>query len=361
MPDSRTILITGGGTGGHVNPGLALAAELVARDASVRIVWVGTRGRVEETAVPKAGLPIEFIDVAFLKGRRGLALLGAAARLPGAGVQALKLLRKHKPVAVIGVGGFASGPMCAAAATFGIPTFVLEQNSVPGVTNRALARVADTVYASFESARGSFGNALVKTFGNPIRTALVKDAHRRRPARPPHVLVLGGSQGAKVLNENAPKLIAGLHAAGCRVNVTHSAGPDRAVDVAAAYEAAGVKATVLPYIDDMAAALSATDFVVTRAGATTVCELTAVGLPALFVPFAAAADDHQTHNALTVVEAGGGVMVSESDFAGDRPLRLLLPLLTHPEVLDRMASAAKRCGRPDAGPRIAADILEQIA
>lgn len=358
----RTIMITGGGTGGHVNPGLALAQALTSIDPDVDIVWVGTRGRVEEHAVPSAGIPIEFLDVAYLKGRRGPALFAAAAKLPRSGLQAMKLLKKYEPAAVIGVGGFAAGPMCAVAAVRRVPMFVLEQNSVPGVTNRTLARLADTVYATFEQSRSSFGNALVKTLGNPVRADIVENAHRRRPRHPLAILVIGGSQGAKVLNLETGPLVKTLQDAGVPVTVTHAAGPGREDEVTEAYAAAGFEAVqVVPYIDDMASAYSNADFVITRAGATTLCELTAVGIPALYVPFAAAADDHQTQNALAVVEAGGGVMNDEDGYRDGRAARLLAPLLKHPEVLDRMASAAKRCGRPDAATRIASDILEQIA
>lgn len=358
----RTVLITGGGTGGHVYPGLALAEALTHAAPDVDVVWVGTRGRVEETAVPRAGLPIEFIDVGFLKGTKGAARAKALLGLPMAGFSALRLLRRYRPVAVIGVGGFASGPVGAAAAATGTPLFVLEQNSVPGLTNRMLARVADTVYASFEAARVAFASGVVKTLGNPIRASLINDASRRRPGHPLRVLVLGGSQGARVLNECVPRVLAEVVTSGTTLEVLHGAGAGNAEAVAAAYAELELVADVRPYIDDMAAAYSNVDFVISRAGATTIAELTAVGLPAMYVPFAAAADDHQTTNARVVVEAGGAVMVSEEELRdGDRAVRVLTPLLRHAEVLDRMAGAARAIGRPDASSRIARDILEQIA
>lgn len=361
MAERRTILVTGGGTGGHVFPGLALAEALRREDASLDVVWVGTRGRVEETAVPAAGLPIEFVDVAFLKGRRGLVLVGAIARMPTAAWQAARLVARYRPVAVVGVGGFASGPVGAVAAALGRPTFVLEQNAVPGATNRLLARVADTVYASFESSRASFGSAIVKVLGNPVRRELLANAHRRRPGGRIEILVIGGSQGARVLNEAVPGLIAELRGVGVDVGVRHAAGKGNAGTVAAAYSSAGVTdARVDEFIDDMAAAYSDCDFVVGRAGATTIAELTAIGMPSLLVPFARAADDHQTKNALAVVEAGGAVMIPEHELDAGRGVRLLGPILGHPDVLDRMAAAARRIGRPDAADAIARDILEQI-
>lgn len=360
MPESRCILITGGGTGGHVFPGLALADELARLDSTIEIGWVGTRGRVEERAVPAAGYPIEFVDVAFLKGRSGVDRFRAIGKLPGAAFDALRIVRKHRPAAIIGVGGFASGPIGALGATMGTPLFVLEQNARSGATNRALARVARTVYATFEESRSDFGSAVVKVLGNPIRTDVLK-VRRRAPGSPPAVLVLGGSQGARALNQGAPKLFKTLAGAGLAVKVLHAAGRGNDADVRAAYDEAGIEAEVSPFIDDMAAAYSHADFVISRAGATTLCELTAVGLPALYVPFAAAADDHQTVNARSVVTAGGGVMVTDEEMRdGEKPARLLFPLLRHPDVLDRMATASRGIGRPNAGRDIANDILEQI-
>lgn len=361
MTESRTILITGGGTGGHVFPGLALADELVRQDPSVEIVWVGTRGRVEERAVPAAGYPIEFVDVAFLKGRGPMGKVKALAKLPGAGLQAATLIRRYRPSAIIGVGGFASGPIGALGGTMGIPVFVLEQNARPGATNRALAKVARAVYATFENGRDAFGTAPVKVLGNPVRASLLTGAPRRRPTGKLSVLVMGGSQGARALNEGAPRLFKALAASGLELNVVHSAGRGRADEVKAAYEAAGIVADVTPFIDDMAAAYAKADFVLTRAGATSLCELTALGIPALYVPFPQAADDHQTINAQTVVEAGGGVMVTDDELmSGERAVRLLGPLLRHPDVLEKMARAAKTVGRPNAAKDIAADILEQL-
>ena len=360
MPESRRVMITGGGTGGHVFPGLALAAELRRQDPSVEIVWVGTKGRVEERAVPAAGYPIEFVDVAFLKGRGGFDKVRALAKLPGAGLQALGVLRRNKPAAIVGVGGFASGPIGALGATLGTPLFVLEQNARAGATNRALARLARTVYATFEHSRDQFGSAPVKVMGNPIRPEVLS-AKRRNPTQPLTVLVIGGSQGARSLNAGAAGMFARLAAAGVTIQVIHVAGHGKDDAVRESYETAGVVAEVVSFIDDMAAAYSKADFVLTRAGATTLCELTAIGLPALYVPFAAAADDHQTMNAQSVVEAGGGVMVTDDEMlAGDRPARILAPLFKHPEVLDRMAAAARGLGRPNAGRDIASDILEQL-
>ena len=377
------MLIAGGGTGGHVYPGIALAEALRAQ-AGVETHWVGTADRMEATAVPQAGIPFHPIRVSFLKGRSGIDRLRAAATLPIAGAASLALLRRLRPAAVIGVGGFASGPLGAAAAALRIPLFLLEQNARPGLTNQVLSRAATAVYASFPEPEAAFATrrgrraeqlsrllpAADKTsfhvFGNPIRARLldaVADRARDVDATTPiRLLVLGGSQGARSLNEATPALVARLRAAGRQVVVHHAAGRGGDTAVLERYVAAGVEdARVDAFIDDMASAYGAADLVITRAGATTIAELTALGVPALFVPFPFAADDHQTANAMAVVERGGGVMVSDDEYLqGDRAARILTPLLHHREVLQRMAAASRALGRPDAADDIARHLLATL-
>ena len=375
------VVIAGGGTGGHVYPGIALANALAAI-ADVEVHWVGTADRMEATAVPKAGIPFHAMKVAFLKGRTGASRARALATLPVAGAQSVALLRRLRPAAVIGVGGFASGPIGAAGAALNIPLFLLEQNATPGFTNRVLSQVATVVYASFPNPEAAFAppttgrsarawgmlarrrGPTFHVFGNPIRQSLLEGATDRSSAASGgvHVFVLGGSQGARSLNEATPALIAQLRAAGRDVRVRHAAGLGADAAVRERYIEAGVAdARVDAYIEDMAGAYAAADLVITRAGATTIAELTATGTPAMFVPFPFAADDHQTANALAVVERGGGVMVTDDEYrSGDRAARILTPLLGHPEVLRRMAAASRALGRPDAGAEIAAHLLETI-
>jgi UDP-N-acetylglucosamine--N-acetylmuramyl-(pentapeptide) pyrophosphoryl-undecaprenol N-acetylglucosamine transferase len=356
----RPIIIAGGGTGGHVYPGLALAEELRALQPERPVRWVGTRDRMEAHAVPSAGLPIDFVDVAFLKGRRGKALAGAALKLPKAGAQALRLIRKHRPAAVVGVGGFASAPMGVAAKSTRTPLFILEQNARPGLTNKLLSRVARRAFTSFASTSDEFSCPSELT-GNPIRQSLLATVAAERAPGPPRLLVLGGSQGARSLNEGLPSVIAALRYAGVAVEVKHSSGSGADASVLERYGKADVVASVFPFINDMAEAYRWADLVVTRAGATTIAELTALGIPAMYVPFPHAADDHQTSNARTIVEAGGGVMVSDAELLdGGRPARILTPLLGHLNVLRRMGDAAAAMGRPHAGRVIAERILSEI-
>ncbi len=362
MTEARTILITGGGTGGHVYPGLALAGELEHAADDVRIVWVGTADRVEARAVPAAGYPIEFLEVRFLKGRRGLDFARSLATLPAAGIRALRTVRRHRPAAVIGVGGYVSGPVCAAAVALRTPMFLLEQNAAPGVTNRLLARWATAVYATFEDTADRFEREDVRVYGNPIRRDVLAAERATDRGSELRLLVLGGSQGARPLNDHVPAIAAAIARGGVSLQVRHSCGAAALDRTAARYQEFGIDATVEPFIDDMARAYAEADFVISRSGATTISELTAIGVPALFVPFAAAADDHQTANARSVVEADGAVMVTEEALADiEEVAGMLSSLLTEPSALARMGAAARELGRPDAGARIAADILEQVS
>ena len=357
--ERNTVILAGGGTGGHVYPGIALARELERQRPGIQIQWVGTEDRVEARAVPRAGYPIEFLDVAFLKGRSGAALVKAASRLPGAGVRAMGLVRRYNPLAVVGLGGFVSGPVCAAAATMGRPVFLLEQNARPGMTNRYVAKVAKRIYATFEESAEHFPTKKLVVAGNPVRRDLLDAVTDSvRAPGPPRVLAFGGSQGALTINEGVPRVVQELVEQGVELEVKHASGRGAAESTRERYDAIGFPAEVLDYIDDMAAAYSWADLVLCRAGATTIAELTALGKPALFVPFPHAADDHQTANALAVVKAGGGVMVNDRDFREtDKATRLLGPLLRNPEVLERMGTAARGLGRPEAASTIATDIL----
>jgi UDP-N-acetylglucosamine--N-acetylmuramyl-(pentapeptide) pyrophosphoryl-undecaprenol N-acetylglucosamine transferase len=357
------VVFAGGGTGGHVYPGLALVEALRQLKPTIQLRWIGTRGRIEERAVPRAGVEITYLEVSFLKGRQGAALFKAGATIPRAVLEAMALLRSWRAGAVVGLGGFVSGPVCLAASILRIPVFLLEQNAVPGLTNRWAARLARTVYVSFEESQNYFPLQRTVVAGNPVRSELVHLRRRHRPdGAPLNLLVFGGSQGARVLNSAAPSVIAAASrnvAAG--VSVWHIAGEAARDAVDTAYQQAGVHARVDSYVDDMARAYEWADLVVCRAGATTIAELTAIGLPALYVPFPHAADDHQTANARALVEAGAGLMVTDAEFDADRGRRLLAGVLENPVVLDRMADNARRRGRGDAATIIGNDILLKLA
>lgn len=362
------IVMAGGGTGGHVYPGIALATELQRLDAELQVSWVGTEDRVESWAVPAAGYPIAYLPVTFLKGRRGFALLKALFALPLALWRAFRLVGRLKPDAVVGLGGFVSGPLCLAAALRGRKVFLLEQNARPGITNRLNARVARRIFATFEASKQHLPSGKVDVAGNPIRPELIEafegNADGREvddtSARARRVLVFGGSQGSLTLNETIPPALRAVHEAGVPIEVRHASGKGRIGELSAGYTDVEFPVETEEYIEDMAAAYRWADLVICRAGATTISELTAVGLPALYVPFPYAADDHQAANAAEIVEAGGGWMLRDTELREGRAADLLADVLREPDVLAQAASAARAKGRPGAGGKIARSILEAL-
>ncbi len=365
MAKSATIMLAGGGTGGHVYPGLALAEALVALQPEVRIVWVGSSDRMEARVVPAAGHPFEPLTLGFLKGTSGMKRLSSLAKLPFAAVRVLQLFARYRPAAVVGLGGYVAGPPCLIGALLGRPVFLLEQNAIPGRTNRFLARFCRRVFATFAQASAYFPAGRVEVAGNPLRGAVLEIAARGRttaPDGPLRLLVVGGSQGARSLNEGLPQVFGLLRKAGVSLSITHVSGSGAADKVRRAYEAAGAEATVVEYVDGMAATYAQTDLVVCRAGATTISELTAIGLPAVYLPFPAAADDHQTHNARAVVDAGGGLMVTDAALLAD-PAAFAAQLRTLVEdraALSVMGANARTIGRPEAAREVARAILTAI-
>lgn len=358
---SPRIMVTGGGTGGHINPGLAVIAEIRRVSPAAEFLWVGTRDRLEARLVPAAGIAIEFIQVAFLKGRGILGKLGALLRIPRACWQSHQLLRSFRPQVVVGVGGFASGPVTMVAALRRTPTAILEQNARPGLTNRILGKLVRRVFISFEETAQWFAKRKVRLLGNPVRPALLEASSRSHSgsSKVVRVLVLGGSQGAASLNRDLPKALGEVKERGVKMSVRHSAGQGRSQDVEEAYgDLDGVE--VFEYIDDMANAYSWADFIICRAGASTVAELTAIGKPAMYVPFPAAADNHQEKNAMAVVVKDGGVLARDNELRDDPPVALLEALLTDHGRLQKMGAAAKTLGRPDAAKSIAEEILSLV-
>lgn len=326
-----------GGTGGHVFPALAVAQELRRRGHT--IVWMGAPDSFESRTVPAQGFPIEFVRVTGLRGKGALALLAAPLRLLRAVREAWAILARHRPQAVLGMGGFASGPGGLAAWLQRVPLVIHEQNAAPGLTNRLLSRLARRVLEAFPD---TFAGA--QTVGNPVRAGfaeLAAPAHRlgQHAGSAPRVLVIGGSQGARALNERMPQALA-LLPEGQRPQVRHQAG--RTLEVAQqAYARAGVEAKVEAFITDMPAAYEWADLVVCRSGASTVAELSAAGCAALLVPFPFAVDDHQTRNGEHLVRVGAARLIQESGLSPERLARELADLLSDRARLVAMAEAAR--------------------
>ncbi len=354
------VLIMAGGTGGHIFPGIAVAEELGAR--AVPVVWLGSERGLETRLVPRAGLPLHTLAIAGVRGKGALAALTAPFQLARAVVAAWRLLRRLRPRSALALGGFACGPGGLAAWLRGVPLVVHEQNSVPGLTNRVLARLARRRLCGFPNALPG-----AEWVGNPVRRdiAALPPPDRRASADRLRLLVLGGSQGAIGLNLALPAALATLPAT-ARPQVRHQCGAQHLEATRRRYREAGVEAEVEPFIDDMAAAYAWADLAICRAGALTLAELCAVGLPAILVPFPAAVDDHQTRNAAVLVAAGAARLVAEGEHF-DQRLRTVLGELLGDGVaacrarLATMARAARALARPEAAARIAAICLEAAA
>jgi UDP-N-acetylglucosamine--N-acetylmuramyl-(pentapeptide) pyrophosphoryl-undecaprenol N-acetylglucosamine transferase len=350
---ARVALIMAGGTGGHVYPALALAREL--RTRSWQIVWLGTRRGLEARVVPAENIPIEWLGIGGLRGKGWLSWLLAPLRLGRALLEALAIMRRHRPSVVVGLGGYVTGPGGVAAWLTRAPLLIHEQNAIAGFTNRCLARLAREVYAAFPDAFGS--GVATQVIGNPVRAEIAaipppaeRFAQRSGAIR---ILVIGGSLGAARLNSVLPYALARL-AGRINVDVRHQSG-ERWIEVARRdYAAAGVKAQVSSFIEDMAESYAWADLVVCRAGALTVSELACAGVGAILVPFPAAVDDHQTHNAKLPVAEGAAVLIADRDLTADRLATELTTLCAGRGKLIAMAERARLLAHTGATSALAA-------
>jgi UDP-N-acetylglucosamine--N-acetylmuramyl-(pentapeptide) pyrophosphoryl-undecaprenol N-acetylglucosamine transferase len=347
------VLVAGGGTGGHVFPGVALAEEVVGRHPQNDAVFVGTARGLEAKVVPAAGYPIELISVRGLKGKGLAGALGNLLLVPGALLRSIAILRRWRPDVVVGVGGYASGPVVLAAWLLRIPTAVQEQNATAGFTNRLLGRFVRAIFTAFPEAAEHFPRRKVLQLGNPIRRGLLENF--MRPTAPhdrPHLLVFGGSQGAHALNMRVVEALPHLADLKDRLTITHQTGARDREAVERGTAATGFAADVREFITDMSAAYAAADLVLCRAGATTLAELTVCQKPAILVPFPFAADNHQVVNARSLVVAGAAVMVEERELTGERLAHEIRVLLVDGERRRQMAKAAGRLGAPQAAREI---------
>jgi UDP-N-acetylglucosamine--N-acetylmuramyl-(pentapeptide) pyrophosphoryl-undecaprenol N-acetylglucosamine transferase len=353
------VLIAGGGTGGHIIPALAVARELVARH-SAEVLFVGTPRGMESRLVPDAGFRLRLIDIGPLKNVSLLTRIRTALDLPRSLFACRRLIREFKPTVVFGVGGYASGPGMAAALQMKIPTLAFEPNAMPGFANRLVGKRVQAAAVNFPAAAQWFRNPEVT--GIPVRPEFFTLGPP--PPGPPRLLVFGGSQGARLFNQTLPKVVRALLDAVPGLTILHQSGVRHAESTLAAYAASGADASrwqVEPFLNDMPARFAQAHLVMARSGASTVAELAAAGKPALLIPFAAAADDHQTRNAEVMVKAGAAALLNERDL--DTPSKLLdalARLLNSPETLDAMSSAARTQALPHAAERIA-DRLAELA
>jgi UDP-N-acetylglucosamine--N-acetylmuramyl-(pentapeptide) pyrophosphoryl-undecaprenol N-acetylglucosamine transferase len=351
------VLIAGGGTGGHLYPGIALAREIKRRAPDAVITFVGTATGVEARVVPREGFPLELIRVAGLKGQSRAKRVRGFAILPLAALDAWRVISRFKPDVVVGVGGFSSGPVLLLAALRGYPTMLLEQNALPGITNRLLSRVVRAAAVTFEDALRFFpGTGFVA--GNPVRPEFFsgpKEANERfaSPLSAARVLIFGGSQGSHALNVAMVEAAARLAATGTAVAITHQTGERDVELVRDGYRRAGLEARVEAFLYQMDREMTAADIVVARAGATTLSELAAARRPAILVPLPTATDDHQRKNAEVIARAGGAEVIDQRELTGDRLADSIVALAGDPQRRMRMASAIGTFARPDAAARIA--------
>lgn len=348
------MLVAGGGTGGHVFPGIALAEEVVGRHPENDVVFVGTARGMEAAVVPAAGFPIELIEARGLKGVGVMRLLVGLLLLPRAFVQCIRILRRWRPDVVVGVGGYASGPVVLAAWLLRIPTAVQEQNAMPGFTNRRLAPFVKAAFTAFPEAGRWFAKRKVYQLGNPIRRELLDNyMHPSSPHDRIRLLVFGGSQGAHALNMRVVEALPHLADLRGSLSVTHQTGPADREAVEKGYRACGFQPDVRDFITDMSGAYAGADLVVCRAGATTLAELTVCKKPSILVPFPFAADNHQVMNAKSLVDAGAAVMIEERDLTGETLASEIRAILASPSRREAMARAAGRLGSPQAAREIA--------
>ncbi|MGA3333768.1 MAG: undecaprenyldiphospho-muramoylpentapeptide beta-N-acetylglucosaminyltransferase [Terracidiphilus sp.] len=358
MNSELRILIAGGGTGGHIIPALAVAHALVERHGA-DVLLVGTARGLESRLVPEAGFPLRLIDVGPLKSVSLMTRLRTLSRLPCSVFDCKRLMREFRPCAVLGVGGYASGPAMIAALWLRIPAMAFEPNAMPGLANRLVGKRVQAAAINFPAAAKWFRNAEIT--GVPVRPEFFA---LQPPTGAPHLLVFGGSQGARIFNIHLPQIIKPLLDAVPGLTVMHQSGTRHTEATEAAYAASCADPSrwdVRPFLDDMAARVGRANLVLSRSGASTVAEEAAAGKPALLVPFAAATDEHQRRNAEAMVSAGAAVMLEETDL--DIPgmlLETLIHLLNDPARLAAMAVAARTQAHPGAAERIA-DRLAEMA
>ena len=356
-----SVLIAGGGTGGHLYPGIAVARELLSRVPEADVTFVGTSAGIEARVVPREGFALDVIRSAGLKGRSVQSLARGIALLPVSACDAWRVITRRRPSVVVGVGGYSSGPVMLLAALRGIPTLLMEQNATPGMTNRLLAPVVDAAAVTYQESVRFFGSKALMS-GNPVRpeffdSGRLKASDNGKEVAPLQVLVFGGSQGAHAINVALVEAAARLAAGTPRVAITHQTGERDLEMVRSGYQRAGLEARVESFLFAMAQEMKAADFVICRSGATTLAELTASGRASILVPLPTATDDHQRRNALALVTHGAARMVEQRELSGNRVAAEILALAGDVAQCRSMEEAARRLARPDAARVIVDKVL----
>jgi UDP-N-acetylglucosamine--N-acetylmuramyl-(pentapeptide) pyrophosphoryl-undecaprenol N-acetylglucosamine transferase len=350
------ILLAGGGTGGHVIPAIAVGEEIVRQGGRVR--FVGTRDRLEAELVPKAGFEIDFISVRPLIGNSISKKILGVLSLPSSIICSVLLLRKMKPDAVMGVGGYVAGPVVFGAKLLGIPTALLEQNAAVGFTNRKLSKFVTRAFVAYEETVSCFPKGKATWTGNPVKPAVIEAALKKKGLHKDrlHLLVMGGSQGSTAIDDRVPFAIAAANIKD-KFIVTHQCGKGNEDKVRAAYTGAGIEAEVVPFIYDTASVFLSTDLVIARSGATTVSELTVMGLPAVFLPYPHHKDRQQEKNAALMKKAGAAVVLDEKAISKEDLSGAIAAFANDADYRMKAGLAASALGKKDAAVRIAEALL----
>lgn len=368
LPKSRDhlatlrVVIAGGGTGGHVYPGIAMARRLQVRRPGTEVQFLGLKGGQEAHVVPREGFPLHTVMARPLKGRSKLAQGGALAALGIGTLQAVQFLWQVRPHLVIGTGGYVMAPAMLAATLLRLPRVILEQNLVPGIAVRTLARWAHVVFTSFPETAAYLPKVRVEYTGTPVRQEICDIAAIATPEdeKHLHVLICGGSQGAHRLNQTVCEALPRLERQHQRLRLVHQTGTADYETVAQAYRQTCLQAQVAPFLYDMAERYRWAHVVICRAGASTLAELTACGKPAVLIPYPYAADDHQQLNALAMQEQGAAQVILESDLTAERLAETILTLLTQPEWLRQQRERSRRLGRPQAADAIVTSCFQLL-
>lgn len=356
------VAIAGGGTGGHLFPGIAIAEEFLKRDKKTKIIFIGTQKGIESKLLDKLGYELREIDVEGVKGRGIKALVKGVYQIPKSLWQSRRILKQFKPHIVFGVGGYASGPAVLAAHFMNIRTAIAEQNAIPGVTNKILGHFTDKIFVTYAQTRNCFPQAKVVLSGNPVRASFVAGRGKTNGKRDHcQLLIFGGSQGAEAINQCIMDMLPQLQSMKDKIQILHQTGSQQAEAMKKAYEQFGIQAKVMAFIVDMAGAYTDADLIICRAGATSLAEITAAGKAAILIPYPWAANNHQLKNAQALAEEGAAVLIPERELSGSNLFGVINSLLRDEKKLQQMEEKSLRMSRIDAAATIVDNCIALIA
>jgi UDP-N-acetylglucosamine--N-acetylmuramyl-(pentapeptide) pyrophosphoryl-undecaprenol N-acetylglucosamine transferase len=346
------VVIAGGGTGGHLFPGIAIAEEILARGNNHRVIFIGTKKGIEHRMLRQLGYELQEIDIEGVKGRGLKALLKVTYQIPHSMWQSRQILKRFCPDIVIGVGGYASGPAVITARIMGIPTAIAEQNAMPGITNRILSKFANIIFVTYAQTKDWFPPSKVIVSGNPVRKVFAAGRVGAQEKKVRQLLIFGGSQGAAAINKNVIAMMPQLQKMKDKLRVLHQTGERELEIVKKAYKQYGLDAQVTPFIVNMADAYAEADLIICRAGATSIAEITAAGKAAILIPFPFAANDHQTKNAEILDCAGAAVIIKEHELTAEILFSIIDDLLSNKKKLLQMEEASAKLGNIKAAAKI---------